>query len=664
VVQLSQLFLRRLCLALGLSGVLICVAASSAFAAAPSVSVTQFSKTVSGVAPAGVTSVTVDLLRNNVNTSGATVRNQVDTFTAPVSSGAWTGSFATHTFSGPNDQVEVNYTGGSVTPNPVTIGAGSFLPSASAVNETTGVQTASIVFLNWSNIDGGFFISFDGKTLSCLDSSVCGGGFSASVNGGAAQTSATGAPLTFSTPVKSTDSVAITLTRGDGFGTSVTATFKAPQLSVEALPQTGATGTYGIVPGSIPNTGLPGCSAYLVLNEVVCSNLVPGTYSVTDASNTQTVTVPAATPTGNTSGSHLQGMFIPSNLGVTIAGLAAGQTVTVTPTGSTTPVTTLTVQKLTVGSATPLGDLLNGANTSVVGGCSAGLFFNDSGPDLCGATGVIGSPNNLAFAGSPYSEQDDTSNGSTNVLIPAIPFASFAPHHGDSIMTPYTVVAFPRYTDPLTAAAADNQVPPSVGQTPVVPSVGSVDPVTFSFAPIGTTTFTSLGNVNTPAGLTLPGALAKGAYDGRFTTQDAAGDFSSFDVQFYVQGPSSAPAPAVPTCTSAAKSTKVQFVRNVASVAKAKPKKHKKAKKHHKKKKKKAKTVTASVSCSSTSAGTRVLLTVSKGATVVATGTGTIASTSTTIKIKGLKKGSYGLQEIYYYSNGQSSEAGHTLKVS
>ena len=102
-----------------MSGVLLCVGASAAFAAGPSVSVTQFSKTVSGVAPAGVTSVTVDLLRNNVNTSGAVVRNQVDTFTATVSSGAWSGSFATHAFSGSGDQVEVNYTGGTPVTNPV-----------------------------------------------------------------------------------------------------------------------------------------------------------------------------------------------------------------------------------------------------------------------------------------------------------------------------------------------------------------------------------------------------------------------------------------------------------------------------------------------------------------------------------------------------------------
>jgi hypothetical protein len=639
------------------SGVLVCVAASAASAAAPSVAVTQFSKAVSGVAPTGVTGVVVNLLRNNVNASGATVRNQVDTISGAVgTTGLWGVSFPTHAFSTTNDQVEVNYVGGTPAANPITIGSGHFLPSATAVN-SAGVQTASTVFLDWSNIDSALFISQDGKTLTCLDGSVCGGGFTASVNGGAAQTSGGGSSLTFSTPVKSSDSVAITLTRGDGFGTSVTATFKAPQLSV---PDPARTGAYGIVPTtSFVITGLPSCAAYLVLNEVVCSDLTPGAYTVTDGSNTQTATVPAAVATGNTTGSGFESLFVPSELGVTISGLAAGQTVTVTPSGSTTPVTTLTVRTLTIGSTTPLGDLLNGANTTVAGSCSAGLFFNDTGPDLCGATGAIPSPNNLAFAGNPYSEQDETSNGSTNVLIPSIPGASFAPHGGDSIMTPYSVVAFPRYTDPLAQEAADNQVRPSVGATPVVPSTGSVDPVTFSFAPVGTTTFTSLGNVNTPAGLTLPATLAKGPYDGRFTTQDAAGDFSSFDVQFYVQGPSSAPAPAAPTCTSAAKSTKVQFVRNVASAAK-KHKKHKK-KKHHKKK---SKTATAAISCSSTSPGTRVLLTVSKGTTVVATGTGTIASTSTTIKIKGLKKGSYGLTEIYYYANGQSSEATHTLKVS
>jgi hypothetical protein len=269
-------------------------------------------------------------------------------------------------------------------------------------------------------------------------------------------------------------------------------------------------------------------------------------------------------------------------------------------------------------------------------------------------------PNNLA-GNNPFSLGDDTSLGSTNVLLPTIPRGSQAPQQGDSIMTPYSVIALPRYVDPLAQVAAANTPPVQVGQQPVVPSLASADAVTFSYAPVGSTTFTSLGNVNAPGGLTLPASLAKGSYDGRFITTDAAGDTSSFDIQFGVQGPSSAPAPAAPTCTAASKSTKVQFVRDFATIAK---KKHHKAKKHHHKKKKGPKTATALISCSSSSAGTRVVLTVSSGSSIVGTGTGTITSASTSIKISGLKKGSYGLQELYFYANGQSSEASHTLKVS
>jgi len=67
------------------------------------------------------------------------------------------------------------------------------------------------------------------------------------------------------------------------------------------------------------------------------------------------------------------------------------------------------------------------------------------------------------------------------------------------------------------------------------------------------------------------------------------------------------------------------------------------------------------LTCTSTTAGTKVLATLSKGSTIVASGTATIKTTKATITYKGLKKGKYGLTEVFYYPNGQSSVASHTL---
>ena len=649
---------------------LVLGAASAASAAAPpSISLTQFSKTVSGVAPTGVTGVVVNLLRNTINASGATVRNAVDTFgpVATGTTGAWSGAFTTHAVSTDSDEVEVNYLGGSGVRTPVTIGGdgSNFLPSAFAVSPTNGAPTTAVAFISWGTDDFGFDLSYTGKTLTCVDPSACSNGFTVAVNSGTPTSSGGTSSLNLSPAVSNTANLAITTQTTDSAGETINTTFPGPQLGVEELP---LTGSYNIQPQTKPITGVPSCQAYLVLNELTCSGLAPGNYTVSNGTTSLPAAVPAATAIDDTTGDGNQTLHVPSHLGVTIPGLAATQQVKVTPiltTGNTgvtgsLPVTTLTVQKLTVGSSTPLGDLLNGANTTVVGGCSAGLFFNDDGPDLCGTTGAIGTPNNLAGS-NPVMEDDDTSLGSTNVLMPTIPQGSQAPQQGDSIMTPYNVVALPRYTDPLAIVAAENAVPPQVGPAPIVPSVPSADPVTFSYAPIGSSTFTPLGNVNAAGGVVLPASTPKGSYDGQFKTTDAAGDFVSFDIQFTVQGPSSAPAPAAPTCTAANKSTKVQFVRDFATIAK---KKHHKAKKHHKKKKKKSKKATAQISCSSSSAGTRVVLQVTSGSSIIATGTGTITSASTSIKFKNLKKGKYGLTEIYYYANGQSSEGSHTLKVS
>src|SRR5262249_51331525 len=157
--------------------------------------------------------------------------------------------------------------------------------------------------------------------------------------------------------------------------------------------------------------------------------------------------------------------------------------------------------------------------------CSAGLFFDDgvttgaffappANPDLClgtaGGSGAIPQPNNLLqnpfgpgatvarnlSAGADFALDDELSAGSTNVEMPTIPDASMRPHDGEAVLTPFTVIALPRYVDPIAEALAlnDPRSEPQVGNAPIVPSTASGSPVTFQYAPLGSSAFVTLGN--------------------------------------------------------------------------------------------------------------------------------------------------------------------------
>src|SRR6202035_3511994 len=257
--------------------------------AADTVNLTRFSKTVSGIAPTGATSVTVDLLRNTHDVNNAPVRQQVDTFTATpdATTHIWSGSFTTHAFSTTSDQVEVNYTG-VPTETQVTIGGGRFLTTANT-------PPANEVNLSADAMDGCFGIASDG---SDLEDQCTSKPFNVTING----TAVPGGPFTGTLPlathVSNTDAVVITQATTSG-PTTVNLTDSAPLLT--PLP-VGATVTPQT--NSMPEAS---CAAFLVTNEVVCQNLDPGSYTLSQVRGgttiaTTTLTVPGApagTPTGN-----------------------------------------------------------------------------------------------------------------------------------------------------------------------------------------------------------------------------------------------------------------------------------------------------------------------------------------------------------------------------
>jgi hypothetical protein len=223
--------IRRKLLLLGLTCGFALALAPAAFA--DTVNLTRFSKTVSGIAPTGATSVTVDLLRNTVDANGNAVRQQVDTFTAPVpcaspcTAGQWSGSFATHAFSTGSDQVEVNYTGVPAETQ-VTIGGGKFLPTA-------GTSPANEVSLPAYAMDGCFGIASDG---SDLEDQCTSKPFNVTING----TAVAGGPFTNTLPlathVSNADAVVITQATTSG-PTTVNLTDSAPLLTPIPVGQTG-----------------------------------------------------------------------------------------------------------------------------------------------------------------------------------------------------------------------------------------------------------------------------------------------------------------------------------------------------------------------------------------------------------------------------------------
>lgn len=647
----------RFALGLGLSCLIALFAASSALA--DTVNLTRFSRTVSGTAPSTATSVTVDLLRNTTDVNGNSVRQQVDSFTATpnASTHNWSGSFTTHAFSTAGDQVEIDYSPSSLNPNQVTIGGGNFLPTASG-------PSANAIGIPADDLDGEIEIASDGSSLNCLCYAFTT--YSVTRNGTPQSTPSSqsaNTPYSFSPAVTDNDDVTVTGTV-TASGTTLNLTDNAPLVS--PLPS-------GATSPALFYMNQPACAFYLDTSEAICQDLTPGTFTLTQmrgggAVQSQTITVPA--PAADATNYYGQ-TDSPSVGSAAFSSVAAGDQL-VLKSGSHV-LSTLTVNPLTVAWTRPLGDLENGADEAISGTCTAGQFFNSNlyslrEADLCSSGGQVPSPNNFPYAslslywdadaiGDTLGMLDDTSAGQTELDMPSLTENTI--DGGDSIHTPFQVAALVHYNDPGSVAAVLDQAQPQRGEVPPPASNVSADPVTFSYAPLGSSTFATLGNINVAGGRALP--AAPGAYDGRYMLTDARGDSTSFDTLFYVQGNATGPqgppgvaprGPAAPKCTARGS----HGVRaSVARAGAAKAKSHKKHKKGHK-------SPSVTLNCASPVSGARVAAWAIRGKNVVADGSGVVRHGKAKIALGKLRRGTYELVEVIDY-RGLATEATHILRV-
>jgi hypothetical protein len=244
---------------------------------------------------------------------------------------------------------------------------------------------------------------------------------------------------------------------------------------------------------------------------------------------------------------------------------------------------------------------------------------------------------------------DDTSAGSTEIDMPGL--AIRTPISSESIFTPFSAFAFVRYNDPGALAAAANNAPAN-GPTPVVPALLSNAPVAFSFAPLGSASFTALGNANQPGGALIP-ALAKGAYVDRFTLTDSRGDVNAFESSFVAQ--ENAPTGPAATKCSAKSSGGLK-----ASIAAGKSKGKSKGKK---KRKPKSSQITVTLSCSAAAAGGHVAVWLQRGSSLVANGRGAVTRRVARITMKGkFPRGTYRVTEVLE-AGGQATESTEILTL-
>jgi len=252
-------------------------------ASADTINITQFDRTVSGDAgPAFTGTVTVDLLRNTVTTTGVPLREQVDSCTATGVSGGstWQCSFAMHAFGQIGDQIEVNYSGTGAPEPQVTVGFGAFAPTAT---DTVTVPAF--------DLDGDFGISSDGSYLT----GGCEFCDSWTVNDGGTTLTPVSDRVNFPTDVSNTTPVTITGIYDNGSGTDVNYTVNAPLLTPLTANDV-ASGTHV----DEDDRQAPFCVFYLDTSEVVCNYLDPGSYTLTHvrAGSTlgaQVLTVPGQT---------------------------------------------------------------------------------------------------------------------------------------------------------------------------------------------------------------------------------------------------------------------------------------------------------------------------------------------------------------------------------
>lgn len=600
--------------------------ASNALAAADAVNLTRFSKTVSGSIPGFTGSVTVDLLRNTQNSDGVTVRQQVDTFTAPVDgSGNWSGSFSKHAFAVGADEVEVNYAG---TPGQqqVTIGEGNQLSSSQVSGASHRVHVSA------DTLDGNIGISADGSTLDASCNASCNN-FTVKVDANP-PTSDPGGSFTFTPHLTNANTVIVTGTVTSG-GTTVNLTDSAPLLDPPAADRN-PTSSY-----SMPE---PGCVFYLVTSEVVCFNLVPGSYGVTQLRGATTIATRALTVPSRPG---VIAALVPALGAAALTGVAGGDRLRLSL--GARALTMLTINPSTLNFKNRFTDLLNGFRSTVTGQCASEVWFNN-GTDLC-LGGALPTPNSvgdgstaltsIGGTGNVIGQLDDTSSGSTEIDMPDLSFTT--PRSRESIRTPFNVYALVRYDDPADLALNQDNRPAS-GSNSVVNSRISNAPVQFALAPFGSGSFRTIGNADRAGGLALTG-LAGGPYVDRWTITDPRGDVFSNESSFYVL-PNAPSGPPPPRCK--AKSSgglKATVAASGSSRAS------------------RSRTVTLTLTCSSKTAGARVTLWLERGTNTIANGSGIVRHRSVKVTLRGpFKRGVYRLIEVID-AGGRATESTQTLTL-
>jgi len=496
--------LKRMAPQIALLATVILALPASALAAAPSVSVTAYSKTITGNigSPTSGVKATVSLLRGNPPTAVETV-----TSAGTNASGEWTATLLKHAPGDARDILNVKYSAGG--PSGIftyggSNGPGGPCPPCEAAPTLLGFLTGKV------SIDS----SGETLTVDCSNAPEGGtcGGVNVSVDG-AAPTPATleeggrKFSLTFGTAVTPGDSVLVSATvpvSGFPESSSFTLTVSAP------LP--GAQGLFG-APVIAPT-----CQGDLASKTISCWDLVPGEYSVEEAgSDTQTV---GPFPVSGESGGYFS---------IPLTALAAGDTVALNYTGPQTPaprlLTTLHVGTLRADILQPSNSFEGTGSLLSTTDCQADEWFYGSNQgEVCDAGGhptmptfgtdFITSPN-----GASVGLYDELSGNMTTVTVGQV--TSTAPLSGESIYDPYTAYASastggccgPDTTDPVAL-----QVAPTT-QTPACP-----DPSCTPFA----------GNANSPGGLTVSG-LAPGRYQAAWTLSDAHEDTSVLTSGFIVQ---------------------------------------------------------------------------------------------------------------------------------
>jgi hypothetical protein len=391
-------------------------------AAAPTVTITRYSDTVSGnvgSATAGI-GVSVALVR-----AGTTVDTAPSTVTDAA--GDWTATFARHAPSDGLDVVQVNYSGTGAPAN-------ASYGNANGDGTTPGLNFFdSNVSLSSDGLTGAVLCNnSSGVTCASLAAEVTyAAGGSSTSSGSPDATNPDVQDLSFSPAVAPGDAVVITGDFTEPDGSSLVLNVPAPMPGVGDV---------------LSNQGSqrPVCAADLVLGQVVCGPLATGQYDLLQSRGTAS-SIAASTTVAN---SGDPATFL-------LSSVKPGDLLTLTAHGESAPITTDLVDSLRVDETETLGS--TGAVSSVTGGnCQAGLWFGVlGGSGICPATGVV--PANV-----PAALEDETSGSATMATPPLIQETS--PLEGESVVGPQITAFADLGGDPSPIALS---VAPTGGGAPV-----------------------------------------------------------------------------------------------------------------------------------------------------------------------------------------------------